>query len=177
MVACGAPQSVGPSAATVASIERAEAAQAARQYQRARAYYQQAEEHAPDGRSRAFAAAEHGRALAFWGEHAAAATALERAAAADPTDASVWHDLGIIRHQRGDVDGAIRALHRAIALAPKEPRPRIALAALLWRHQHLRAALAQYRALRHLPLPERLRVSVDWAIARLTGPQAPAADR
>src|SRR5262249_51953965 len=85
----------------------------------------------------------------------------------DPAAARAWHDLGILRHQLGDDAGARTALERAVTLAPDDPRPRIALAALLWQSGDLDGARAQYQALLGLDLPDNVRAKVEWAISTL----------
>jgi uncharacterized protein YjiS (DUF1127 family) len=52
-----------------------------------------------------------------------------------------------------------------VALAPGDPRPRIALAALLVRGRRWPDALREYRALQRMDLPDRLRDAVARAIA------------
>ncbi|ACY16178.1 TPR repeat-containing protein [Haliangium ochraceum DSM 14365] len=162
-----------PAPATVALIERAEAAERERRYERADALYREARARAPDDLSRARAALAHGRALLFWGRYADAEAALSEAAAARPGDPGAWHDLGMVRHQRGDLAGAELAFRRSIAARPDDGRSRVALAALLWKQKRLPEALREYRALAALEeLPPRLRERVAWAIqtlARLTG--------
>lgn len=165
----GAPEPRRPAVApvTLAWIERAQAAERERRYDRAREAYQRAVAKAPDDPSRAHAHRELGRALVFWGEYPAGRDALERAVALTPEDAPAWHDLGIVRHQLGDLAGAEAALARAVALRPRDPRPRLALAALLWNQQRLAEALAQYDALIALELPDPVREKIEWARATL----------
>jgi tetratricopeptide (TPR) repeat protein len=162
-----APRPTRPDPTTTALIERAEAAERARRYDRAEALYRRAKDQAPDAPSRAVATRALARALIFWGEYRRGAAELEHAAALDPGDAGTWHDLGMVRHHQGDVAGAELALGRAVALAPADARPRIALAALLWKHGRYADALRQYRALQALELPETLRAKVDWAVRSL----------
>ncbi len=77
---------------------------------------------------------------------------------------SAWHDLGVVRARLGDTAGAERALARAISLDPAEPRPRVALAAMMVNQHRWDDALAQYRALEKMALPERMREAVARAI-------------
>ena len=119
---------------------------------------------APDRTSAAAALRELASALLFWGELAGAGEALERLVALVPDEVSAWHDLGIVRARRGDPAGAERALRRAAGLAPADPRPRIALAALLVAGRRWDEALVEYRALQRLRLPERMRRAVTRAI-------------
>lgn len=168
VAACAGARPPAPSAATRAAIERAEAHQAARRHDLARAEYERAIAAAPDVASEVYARTELASTLAFWGELAAAAGELERVVALAPETARAWHDLGILRHHLGDEPGAEAALRRAAALAPREPRPRIALAALLWRRGDRAGARAEYEALLELDLPARVREQVEWAIGELS---------
>lgn len=154
-------------ASTRATLARARAAERARRYDQARELYLRAAREAPDRASQAIAWRELGSALIFWGELDEAAQALGRVVAIDPRAVSAWHDLGIVRARLGDAGGAERAFRRAIALAPEEPRPRVALAALLVRQRRLDRALAEYRALERLDLPEATRRAVGRAIELL----------
>jgi tetratricopeptide (TPR) repeat protein len=171
LIGCGgraAPRR--PAAVTIAAIERAEAHEAARRHDLARAEYQRAIAEAPDRPSELHARLELAEQLAVWGEVGDAATQLEAALAIDPGLARAWHDLGVLRHHLGDDPGARAALDRAIALAPRDPRPRIALAALLWQGGDRAGARAQYEALLELDLPDPVRAKVRWAIDQLGDP-------
>lgn len=152
---------------TASLIEQAEDAERARRYDRARDLYARAVAEAPDDGSRAHAAVTFGRALIFWGEYADAEAELSRAVQLDPALAGAWHDLGMVRHELGNLDGAEDALSAAVDASPRDPRSRIALAALLWKRGNDRAALVQYEALAELELPERVRDKVLWAIDTL----------
>jgi Flp pilus assembly protein TadD len=166
VAACGsAPPR--PSASTRAAVERAEAHERARRPDQARAALRQAIADAPDAVSEAYARREYASALAFWGEVPASVAQLEAAVRLVPGDAAAWHDLGIVRHGTGDRAGALAALREARRLRPRDPRPRIAIAALLWHGGDRAAARAEYVALRALDLPPRLRAKVDWAIEAL----------
>jgi Flp pilus assembly protein TadD len=101
-------------------------------------------------------------------ERAAAADELARVTVLRPEDARAWHDLGIVRHSLGDVDGAAAALGQAKALAPDDARPRIALAALFWERGDKVAAKQEYEQLLALDLPPRVRAKVQWAIGELS---------
>ncbi len=166
--ACGGSQKQGappePAASTRTLLGEAHKAERARRYDRARELYLRAAREAPDRPSQAFAWRELGSALIFWGELDEAARALARVVELAPEQVSAWHDLGIVRARLGDVAGSERALRRAIQLAPEEPRPRVALAALLVRQQRWDDALAEYHALERLDLPERTRRAVGRAI-------------
>ena len=173
--AAPAPAPPTTSAPTQALLDRAHQAERARRYDQARALYQRAVEAAPDRASKVAALGELASALLFWGELDHGAAVLEREVALAPGQVSAWHDLGVVRARLGDVAGAERALDRAIALAPDEPRPRVALAALLVNQHRWDQALVQYRALEHLALPERTRRAVVRAIQLIESARAGAA--
>ncbi len=162
-----------PSPETQALLEQADQEQRARRYDRAEAIYQRARQQAPDPASRSAAARAHGRALIFWGQYPQAAAALDEATQLTPDDAGAWHDLGMVRHTLGDLVAAERAFRRSIAAAPRDPRPRIALAAQLWGQRRHRAALHEYEALRKLDLPDAIAEQVTWAITTLQAQIAP----
>jgi Flp pilus assembly protein TadD len=166
----GAPQTAGPALAVRTEINAAEAAEKARRHDLARTHYQRAIDAAHDPGSIAFARHEYAETLVTWGEAPEARTQLEIATAANPTDASIWHDLGILRHNAGDDRGAIQALARAEQLAPDDPRPRTALAALYWKRGDKTNAAREYRGMLALDLPERLRAKVEWALVELAKP-------
>lgn len=159
-----------PASVVRAEIDLAEAAEQRRQHDVARQHYQRAIAEAHDPASIAFARHEYAETLVTWGEAPEARAQLEIAAAASPTDAGVWHDLGLLRHSAGDDPGAIRALTRAQQLAPDDVRPRKALAALYWKRGDKANAAREYRALLELDLPERLRAKVEWALVELAKP-------
>ena len=171
VLACGGPPErvARPqvAASTTNLIGQAEAQEKLRRYDRARHLYERAVADAPDDPSRAHAAVAFGRALIFWGEYQDAEAQLSRAVDLAPDMAGAWHDLGMVRHQLGDLDGAEAALGAAVSSSPRDPRSRIALAALMWKRGRDRDALAQYEALAKLDLPERVRDKVLWAIDTL----------
>jgi tetratricopeptide (TPR) repeat protein len=159
------------SPATRAAVARADDAERSRRHDEARRRYEQAVRDAADAPSAAYAHRAHADALLLWGERAGAAAALEAVVVADPRATSAWHDLGIVRHSLGDLAGAEAALRRSIALAPRDPRSHLALAALLWKSGRRDAARAAYQTLLGLDLPERVRAKVEWAIGVLGQPQ------
>ena len=170
--ACGggraeAPERREPAASTRAILVQAREAERARRYDQARELYLRAAREAPDLASQAVAWRELGSALIFWGELDEAARALSRVVALQPNEVSAWHDLGIVRARLGDPAGGERAFRRAISLAPDEPRPRVALAALMVRQRRWDDALAEYRALQRLELPDSIRRAVERAIRLL----------
>lgn len=175
LVACAAPKPVTtPSAVVVADVKRAEDAELRRDHDRARAEYEHAIADAHDPISEHFARREYADTLATWGEHAEMKRQLERAVALAPDDAASWHDLGLVYHHDGDDPQALAALERAKQLAPRDYRPRIALAALRWSRHDTGGAAAEYRALLDLDLPPRLREKVRWALDQLAKAPAPS---
>jgi len=76
----------------------------------------------------------------------------------------------LLRHKLGDTAGAIVALEHARSLAPRDFRPRVALAALRWKTGDRPGAVTEYRGLLELDLPERLRGKVQWALGELAKP-------
>lgn len=148
-------------------VKRAKAQERRRRYDLARSFYEQADRAARDDFNRAYAGRSYAMALIFWGEYDHAETELGRVVRLNPHDVASWHDLGMLRHRRGDVLGAEQAFRRAIALRKNNPRSRIALAALLWKTRRWADALHEYRALLDLALPHRVREKVQWAIAVL----------
>ena len=156
-----------------AEIERAEDAEKARQHDQAEDHYKRAIALATAPRDAAWAEHEFAETLATWGRLDDAAHQLEAATHATPNDPSLWQDLGIVRHKLGDDPGALAALGQAKDLAPADARPRVALAALEWSLGRRTEALAEYRALLALDLPDRLREKVRWAIDVLSRPPAP----
>jgi Flp pilus assembly protein TadD len=148
-------------------IELAETAERARKHDVARVHYERAIVLATDPASGAYARREFAETLATWGEVPAAITHLERSLELVSDDAAAWHDLGILKHNRGDLSGATAALERAKTLAPEDIRPRVALAALRWKMGNRAGATAEYKALLDLELPDRLRTKVKWALDQL----------
>lgn len=172
LAACAhaAPVVPGPAAEVRAEVDRAEAAEQSRHHDLAREHYQRAIALARDADSVGFARHEYAETLVSWGERPEARAQLELAVAAHPGDASAWHDLGLLRHDAGDDPGAIAALARAEQLAPRDVRPRTALAALYWRRGDKASAAREYRGMLALELPDRLRAKVEWALAELAKP-------
>jgi Tfp pilus assembly protein PilF len=172
LVGCASapPKPVGPSDVVRADVDQAESSERIRRHDLARTAYERAVADAHDPASIRFARREYAETLETWGEVAEAIAQLEGAVAARPDDAASWHDLGILRSQQGDAAGAAVALEHAKQLAPSDPRPRTALAALHWRDHDYAAALAEYRAMLALDLPAKLRAKVEWAIGELSRP-------
>jgi tetratricopeptide (TPR) repeat protein len=171
VAACGARQTPAAHPDPVRTeIERAEDAEKARQHDQAAAHYKAAIAAATTPKAQAWAHHEFAETLATWGQLDQAIAELVAAAQATPGDPSIWQDLGILRHKQADERGAIEALGKAKDLAPRDTRPRIALAALYWSTGDKPLALAEYKALLDLDLPDRVREKVKWAIGVLEKP-------
>ncbi len=167
--ACGTPAAKRPAldASTKALVKRAKAQERKRRYDKARLLYLQAKREATNDFNRAFAGRSYALALIFWGEYATAETELEGVVRLHRRDVASWHDLGMLRHRRGDLPGAEQSFRTAIALRKHNPRSRIALAALLWKAKRYKDALTEYEGLLTLELPDRVRNKVQWAIGVL----------
>ncbi len=169
--ACSHPAPpVAPAVDVRSEIDQAETAEKARRHDVARLHYERAVANGHDQASIAFARRAFGETLATWGEFPEALAQYEAALAAHPGDASAWHDVGLLRHKLGNNHGAVEALERSRELAPKDYRPRVALAALRWKLGDRVGAAEEYRKLLELELPERLRTKVQWALGELAKP-------
>lgn len=146
---------------------QAEAAERKRDYHSARAYYQQAVDEAPDSASAAYATLKMASALVFWGELAPACTLLGKSLEHDPSQVPVWHDLGVLQAKLGRPEAARKSLMRAVELAPKEPRSRIALAALLVQQSEFRLAQTHYETLLTLDIPPKIEEAIHRALGIL----------
>ncbi|MFN0248912.1 MAG: tetratricopeptide repeat protein [Kofleriaceae bacterium] len=164
--ACGGRAT--PSAPVRVAVEKAETAEKARKHDDARRHYQAAIATAKDPASIAFARREFADTLITWGEYPEATAQLEGVTRASPSDPSAWHDLGMLYFNRGDAARAIVSLEKARSLAPEDERPRKTLAVIKWKRGDFEGARAEYRGMLELPLPEKTRASVEWAIADLT---------
>jgi Flp pilus assembly protein TadD len=177
LAACGCARAAAvseplPAEDTRERLELARQAEAERRYDLAATRYERARDEAPDPQSRAYASREYGRALARWGEDDRAREALEDAVKHAPELADAWHDLGILRHRAGYVEAAELALRRAARLLPDEPRPRVALAALLVNERRFGEARAVYVELLELDISERMREAIAEALALLDDEEA-----
>ena len=145
----------------------AQAAERERDYHAARAYYQQAVDQAPDPASAAYATRKMASALAFWGELDGAVRLLHQSLEHNPRQVPVWHDLGVLQTKLGQADAARRALERAVELAPREPRSRIALAALLVRQSEFSLAQSHYQVLLTLNISPQIEKATHEALRLL----------
>jgi tetratricopeptide (TPR) repeat protein len=175
LAACGHPTaSKTPTDVVRNDILRAEDAEKARRHDEARKYYELAVTDATASKDKTsvhIAHREYGETLATWGEIEAAKVQLDASIAAIDSDPIAWQMLGIVRNKLGDVAGAFAALEKSKALAPKAWIPRRDLAVLHWSQGHREQALAEYKAMLELDLPERLRDKVEWAISALSKPE------
>ena len=88
-------------------------------------------------------------------------TQLEAAVAATARRSDRVADLGIVRHKQRRLPARSRHSRSAKALAPRDARPRIApRGAALEQPAHRPQALAEYKALLELDLPDRVREKV-----------------
>jgi tetratricopeptide (TPR) repeat protein len=156
-----------PATTTVALIAEADAAEANRDHARARELYRRAIASAPDPVSARAARRQYTETLLSWGELAAAQVQLAAQVQATPDDAASWHDLAMVYSALGETARAVEAFASSIAAAPLDARPRLALAALLWRTGRRPEATAEYRRLLDLDLTAALRSKVEWALAQL----------
>jgi Flp pilus assembly protein TadD len=166
LAACGGRAK--PSAPVRAEVEKAETAEKARKHDEARKHYQAAIASAKDPASIAFARREFADTLISWGEFPEATAQLEGVTRASPDDASAWHDLGMLYFNRGDAARAITSLEKARSLAPEDERPRKTLAVIKWKRGDFDGARTEYRAMLELPLSDKVRAKVEWAIAELS---------
>jgi Flp pilus assembly protein TadD len=90
---------------------------------------------------------EGGMRAARWGETELAQPRLEEALRRDPSDARVWHALGVVRLKLGDVSGATVAYRSGLAANPNAIENRIGLATVALATDDPAAALAQYDAI------------------------------
>jgi tetratricopeptide (TPR) repeat protein len=157
----------GPSAVVRADIERAEQAERARRHDLARAEYERAVADAHDPASQHLARREFAETLETWGEVPEAIAQLQAAVVAKPDDAPSWNDLGILYQKQGDDTRALAALERAKQLAPRHVKPRLALAVVRQCRNDRAGAIAEYRGLLDLDLPDRLREKIQYWVGVL----------
>jgi tetratricopeptide (TPR) repeat protein len=148
-------------------LQQAQNAERARQHEQARKLYVQAAAAAGETQNGAVVAKQFADTLLSWGEFENGRDQLKRCVALAPNRADAWNDLGIVLHQLGDSNGAATALQTAATLAPKDPRPQIALAALWWTTKQYEKSLAQYRKISELNVDAGVRSKVQWAIETL----------
>ncbi|MBT8494771.1 MAG: hypothetical protein KJO07_17070 [Deltaproteobacteria bacterium] len=153
-----------PQSAVDRRIAAAQGHEKNRRYDLAEAEYRAAVAEAGSQKQRGKARRALASALIFWGKYAEAEVALANLVVDRPDEPGAWHDLGMVRAKLGKATGAEQALRQSVRLAPRDPRPRIALAALLVNGRRYRAAQIEYRALLDLELPAKLRSAVNQAL-------------
>jgi tetratricopeptide (TPR) repeat protein len=89
------------------------------------------------------AAARLGRLAWEGGDHTTAATLLERAAESD-APASVWFDLGLVRQDLRDLDGAVSAYRKALEKKPDHAEATLNLGVVLQETGDLDSAMRAY---------------------------------
>lgn len=96
------------------------------------------------------------RALRLGGPEAleTAKARLEEATRLDDKLWEAWHDLGVLRAQAGDDDGAIAAYDKVLAINPAQTPSRLARAEAHRRAGHIDAARADYQAILVDALPD-----------------------
>lgn len=170
-LACGssAPAARDPVAtdSIQALLQQAEDAERARDYHRARALYQRAIDESPDAASAALANRDMASALIFWGEYEGGRDRLVQSLEHDNSQARVWHDLGMVQDHLEQPEEALVSLAKAVELAPKEPRARIAYAALLVKQAQYAAAILEYESLLELSIPPRIEAAAHKALDML----------
>jgi len=81
--------------------------------------------------------------LANAGRNAEAVAEFERAVSLKPDDYLLWQELGRLREDSGDTSGSLRALRRAIQLAPYYSEPHWQLGNVLLRRNELNQAFSE----------------------------------
>ncbi|HET9398879.1 MAG TPA: aspartyl/asparaginyl beta-hydroxylase domain-containing protein [Sphingomicrobium sp.] len=101
------------------------------------------------------------------GDLTAARRSLEQAVEQGPATLDLWTKLSAIRRAQGDLDGALAAIERALALSPLDFSALLARAMLLERMGDPRASEAYANAVARLPpdkdVPEAMRAAVNRA--------------
>ncbi len=160
-----APRAPAPD--IVALSDKAEAAERKREHLQAEAYLQEAIEQAKDPVSAAYANRKMASMLLFWREEARARAYLQASLEHDASQAAAWNDLGVVESNLGHPHEARQALEKAVELAPKEPRARLALGAELVKQKEYKLALAQYKVLLTLRIPAKIEDATHRAIKLL----------
>lgn len=125
-------------------LELGHAYELAHRYDAALVHYDRATEVAPDD---ARGPATAGLRAARWGEAELAEPRLKEAARRDPSDARVWHALGLVRAKLGRLDEAQAAYLAGLKADPGALENRLGLATLAVLRRDPEAALKHYDAL------------------------------
>jgi Flp pilus assembly protein TadD len=88
-----------------------------------------------------------GLRAARWGEAELAEPRLGEALRRDPRNAEAWHALGLVRAQRGDLDGAAIAYSSGLKADPHAIEDHVGLATIALLRGDARAALTEYDAI------------------------------
>jgi len=163
--ACGGnpphPRQPAVSPITMKWITRAEEQEQMRQHNRARLLYLRAKRESPDDASRAYAAAEYASILDLWDERDEARRQLLYATSLAPDVPRYWHDLGIVETRMGHDAAAEQALRQAVKLAPRDPRPHVALADLYRQIGRYHDAIAELQICLELDIPHKVRRAIE----------------
>jgi tetratricopeptide (TPR) repeat protein len=82
-----------------------------------------------------------------WGEAELAEPRLGEALRREPRNAEAWHALGLVRVQRGDLDGAVIAYSSGLRADPQAIEDHVGLATIALLRGDAAAALSQYDAI------------------------------
>jgi protein O-GlcNAc transferase len=149
----------------VAAIELGHALELAHEYEQALLLYDRAAELAPRDPS---GPRTGGLRAAAWGELGLAEPRLSEATRRDPSDASTWHALGVVRVKQGDLSGGERAYRAGLARDPAGLENRVGLATIALLQGDAARVLAEYEAiLRIKPEFVDAHLGRSWALVRL----------
>jgi tetratricopeptide (TPR) repeat protein len=152
-------------ASPVAAIELGHALELAHEYEQALSLYDTAAELAPADPS---GPRTGGMRAAAWGELQLAEPRLSEATRRDPSDASSWHALGVVRVKQGNLSGGERAYREGLARDPKSVENRVGLATIALLRGDAQKVLQEYEALLQVR-PEFVDAHLgrSWALVRL----------
>jgi cytochrome c-type biogenesis protein CcmH/NrfG len=105
---------------------------------------------------------------ARWGEVELAAPRLEEALRRDPRDAKLWHALGVVRLELGDVDGASNAYKSGLQADPRSLENHLGLATIAVKRGDAQTALEHYDVIvREKPRLADAHLGRAWALIGL----------
>jgi Flp pilus assembly protein TadD len=111
---------------------------------------------------------EGGMRCARWGEPEEAVTRLDEAVKRGAHDAELFHALGLVRVHMKDLDGAVAAYERGLAVDPKSTENLLGLATVAVVRDDPKGALAAYdRILERKPSYAGAELGRAWALAKL----------
>jgi Tfp pilus assembly protein PilF len=103
--------------------------------------------------------------LANAGKNAEAIGEFERAVSLRPDDYLLWQELGQLREDSADASGSLRALRRAVELAPYYSEPHWQLGNFLLRRHELNEAFMEMRlAVRNDPMLFPVMIDLAWGV-------------